>query len=434
MSRYSIKSVILLALVSTHFSYADATADMFEGMEDAMIMEAILSEDVGDINRSKETYEGLYEITGNKEYLIQESKLSLMEKSGLSHSVNNLLKWTKAHPKDKDRALYRLLSALYVEQDLLKDAENIADKYLLTDDAPIDDQVAVAALKSELGKPIEALAILDKVYSQSWDETALMMQVDIKERQMLDIDSAIEIINTHIAKYDKTDDVSVGVYFKLIELYSKKKQLDKVIDVYKKLYHQDPQAYFLDKIIETSLYINDLDGVVAFLEKDGGHENRLFKFYKKQKEYQKAINLARKFYKKKSDPKWLAEEAILIYEKTKAKLKSQMPETLKKMQSLFGQALEDGLADSTYLNYYGYILIDHDLDLDGGIDLVRRSLLKEPKNIYYLDSLAWGFYKKGKCKEAAEIMKKISDSKRVEEEIWNHWSLIERCISNRNGK
>ena len=52
-------------------------------------------------------------------------------------------------------------------------------------------------------------------------------------------------------------------------------------------------------------------------------------------------------------------------------------------------------------------MIDFDIDVKKGISLVKSALKTSPNNIAYLDSLAWGYYKLNRCKEALDIMKKV---------------------------
>jgi len=79
------------------------------------------------------------------------------------------------------------------------------------------------------------------------------------------------------------------------------------------------------------------------------------------------------------------------------------------------------------LNYYGYLLIDHDIDVEKGIVLVQRALELEPNSPFYLDSLAWGLYKQGKCFEANEIMKFFGEQI-YEEEVLEHIEAIKKCL------
>ena len=85
------------------------------------------------------------------------------------------------------------------------------------------------------------------------------------------------------------------------------------------------------------------------------------------------------------------------------------------------------LNDSVYLNYYGYLLIDHTIDVKKGIALVERALKLEPDSPYYLDSLAWGYYKLGECQKAYDIMKDFDESI-SEPEVLSHINAIKQCL------
>ncbi len=54
----------------------------------------------------------------------------------------------------------------------------------------------------------------------------------------------------------------------------------------------------------------------------------------------------------------------------------------------------------------------------------------KPNNSYYLDSLAWGYYKLNMCRKALNAMKKVIDIEGIEEEdIAMHWRAIQKCES-----
>ena len=421
MSWNPIKSIICCLVASTALS--TAATEVPADTEDTLIIKALLDEEAGKLSESKVLYETLYALTGKKEYLLQEAKDTLLQKSDPGHSIDNLVQWITAHPENRDVALYRMLVALYIQQGSLVDAENVADAYLSVG-TPAEDQMAVAALKLELKKPDEAAALFRKAYLQKEDEKILLQLGMVLEKNLHHPQEAILLLDKHIKAHK---DSSIGIYFKLIELYAKEKNLEKVEELYKKLYKKDPQKYFLQKIIEISLYRNDIDGVIAFLEQNRGNEEILFTFYKEKKKYEKAIDIAKKLYKTTQNVKWLAEQGMLVYERAKQS-RAIDPKALKKMQRLLEEALKKGLNDALYLNYYGYTLIDHDLDIDRGISLVKRALEQEPANTYYLDSLAWGLYKSGQCDKAYEIMKQVVAKEGLgEEEIKTHWDLTRKC-------
>lgn len=51
-------------------------------------------------------------------------------------------------------------------------------------------------------------------------------------------------------------------------------------------------------------------------------------------------------------------------------------------------------------NYLGYMYIDRGKKLDKSIKLIKKAIEIEPENGYFVDSLGWGYYKKGMLEEA----------------------------------
>lgn len=87
------------------------------------------------------------------------------------------------------------------------------------------------------------------------------------------------------------------------------------------------------------------------------------------------------------------------------------------------------------LNYYGYTLIDMNHspeELDKGIAMVDEALAtektKEPTEAY-LDSKAWGLYRKGKFAEALDVMKQIKSPRFDEDYVyWEHLLTIQEAL------
>ncbi|MBN2823839.1 MAG: hypothetical protein JXQ76_00830, partial [Campylobacterales bacterium] len=101
---------------------------------------------------------------------------------------------------------------------------------------------------------------------------------------------------------------------------------------------------------------------------------------------------------------------------------------LNKVAQYFEKAIKLGMNESIYLNYYGFTLIDEELNIERGIELIQKALKNEPTNAYYLDSLAWGYYKKKECDKAYDIIKKlINDYGEFEDEIKIHYEKIKNC-------
>ncbi|WP_291321880.1 tetratricopeptide repeat protein [Desulfonatronospira sp.] len=83
------------------------------------------------------------------------------------------------------------------------------------------------------------------------------------------------------------------------------------------------------------------------------------------------------------------------------------------------------------LNYVGYTLAEQDRDLDRALILIKRALELEPGNGYYIDSLAWVYYQKGKYQEAWEEILRAVEQVDDDPVIWEHYGDIAKALSKR---
>jgi tetratricopeptide (TPR) repeat protein len=423
---------ILLVVTTSLLSNAAATVNggsmplpIPTSSEDVMIVQAVLSEEAGDLNASRDMYEKLFTLTGNKEYLIQEAQDALSQKYDQGRSIANLTRWVTRHPTDHDKTLYLVLAALYLQTNALSDADEIVDAYLTQGEVDPRDLEEFGALKIQLGEYADALRLLQKAYEQSPTEENALQMAALYLLKLHQPEEAAEVLEKQIANDPET---TMATYFKLIEIYAKAFKLKRVLNLYEKLYRKDPQKYFLQKIIEISLYRKDAAGLLHFLETTKGNDEILFGIYKDNELFDKALAVVDKLYARTRKPFWLAEKAMLVYEKAQ-KAHKVTPEVLRQMRQLFEDAFAKGVKKGIYLNYYGYTLIEHDLDVDKGIGLVRRALGRDPNNVFYLDSLAWGLYKKGQCHKAWTLMQRVIKQERLRDqtEIKDHLKAINAC-------
>ena len=101
---------------------------------------------------------------------------------------------------------------------------------------------------------------------------------------------------------------------------------------------------------------------------------------------------------------YLALEAMLIYENAQNRNNIIL---LRQVTNKFEEVVKKS-NNALYWNYYGYLLIDHSLDIKKGMQCVQEALKQEPKNPYFLDSLAWGYYKLNDCKNAQIVIGEIA--------------------------
>jgi len=90
---------------------------------------------------------------------------------------------------------------------------------------------------------------------------------------------------------------------------------------------------------------------------------------------------------------------------------------LNKAEECYREALSLESNNPVTLNNLAYLLIDKDLNLNEGLDLVETALKLKPDNSRFLHTKGWGLYKQGKSREALEILQRSWDLKPVYDHI-----------------
>jgi len=387
--------------------------------EDELIVQGLLFDEYKAYEMSRKVFAKLYDDTGAKEYLFREMTASLLGNTHIVNSIDRLKLWDKKNPNTIE--VKRLLIPLYLTNRQVKEAK-VEAEFLIEASNEAKDLDLASNPYLYSGEFKKAIDLLNKAYVKSSNEDVLLRMVVIMDEYMQERKKAIQLLETHRRMNLM---VSNQLYFKLLSLYVKENNIDGVLEMYKVLYENDKKDEYLTKIIEAYAYKLDINGAIVFLEKNNGDDRILYDLYKSKKYFDKAVKLADKFYKKDKNPRWLAEKAILTFEKAKDKNDKQM---IKQVVAYFDKALSQGVDDSIYLNYYGYTLIDKDIDIKKGMKIISDALVQQPDNTYYLDSLAWGYYKEKACDKAYDMMKKVVDMEGLDQpEIAEHWDAIQKC-------
>ncbi len=80
-----------------------------------------------------------------------------------------------------------------------------------------------------------------------------------------------------------------------------------------------------------------------------------------------------------------------------------------KAEPNFRKALELYPDQPQVLNYLGYSWVDMNMNLEEGLDLIRRAVASRPNDGYIVDSLGWAYYRLGRFEEAVtELERAVS--------------------------
>lgn len=387
-------------------------------IEDELIMRAIWHEQQGDFKRSNELYNRLYKETNNEEYLLKESMTALYT-GEKSKNISDLKAYAKQKPNDIK--IQRLLLSSLLNEKRYEEAKDVAKELILKSSEAIDYELA-ANPYIYTAEYKEATRLLSEAYIKTSNEEILIKISTLLANYMKDVPAAIIRLEGHRVSKGCGEKVCL----QLLDIYAQQNDMDKLISVYESLYRETKDEIYAEKLIDAYLYKKEYPKAVSFLKSEYDNKELLYALHIEKKEYKKAVELSKVLLTETKDPKWHAEAAMALYESASDKDDKAM---LEEVVNSFEKALNAGVENSVYLNYYGYTLIDKELDVPKGIMIIKKALMMEPDNTYYLDSLAWGYYKLNECDEAYSVMKKVINIEGLkEEELIEHWDAIsEKC-------
>ena len=410
--------LLMGCLPNAKIAFVDNSYQEVNNQEDIYIIQAYAALDMGDYKTARENLQKAYELTKNKEYLREIIGLLVLEKDFLK-AKNAAKDYLKVSPKDEKvrQALVEILGSMGDLQGAVQEVQ-----ILLKNNASVQNLEIASSVYFLQKDYSRALEYLQKAYEISKDEKILDKIVSIHLLFFKDRNKAIMVYETHIKKYG----ISKNVGEKLALIYLEDKRFLEAARNYEKLYKATQEQKYARFALEIYIKGQYLTKAERFLEQNPSIQSRdemLLEIYRLNKETTKSIQLLQKLYKKSGNVDYLALEAMILYENSTNKNQA----FLKKIVGKFEEVLKKS-DNSLYWNYLGYLLIDHNLDVKKGIQCVQKALEKEPQNPYYLDSLAWGYYKQKDCKNAKEIINKISKEEREKEkEIFEHFRVIEKC-------
>ncbi|HFS82586.1 MAG TPA: hypothetical protein ENK71_01320 [Epsilonproteobacteria bacterium] len=386
--------------------------------EDSLIVYALWFDEQNQYAQSREIYADLYDRTGAKEYLFREATASLMSKSYVYETITRLQEWEQKYSESLETK--RLLIPLFLTVNEKYQAKQESE-YLLERSGNLGDLELASNSFLYTGEFRRALDLLLQVYEETLNENILLRIAMVMDEYTDQRKEILPLLESHRRIHGGSE----ALYLKLIQLYIKEKNIEALLTTYKALYANYPTEEYMHKILFVFGYKRDVEGAIAFLEENPGYEMILYDLYKVNKVFDKALDLLDTFYKSDHNAKWLAEKAVLLFEQAEHKDDKAM---LDSVVDYFELAMKQGVDDSLYLNYYGYTLIDKEYDVKKGVDIIEEALKQQPDNTFYLDSLAWGYYKQNRCEEAYEVMKGVVEAEGLgEPEIAQHWDAIQKC-------
>lgn len=271
---------------------------------------------------------------------------------------------------------------------------------------------------------LKAYELFEKAFEMNKSANTFFNLTNILYYNLLKKEEAIN----KIEQYIQLNGHDFNLSMQLLAFYEREQKTEKIVPFLKEMYYEyktNNETLELNKtkVLLVKYIVKDNVGMaIDFLEENQEEDEILLNLYKITNQPQKAYDVLQSLYTKSNNMNYLAQQAILEFE---------MEEDKKKILNGVVMKFEKVLTtidNHIYQNYLAYILIDYDLNIQRGVFLVKKALEKDPKNIAYLDTLAWGEYKLKNCQEAFKQMKKVVDEIGLDDpEIKMHWQKIKEC-------
>ena len=389
--------------------------------EDIYILSALDYEQNGNLKVAAELFYILYQKSEKKEYLYRSLNNTLYAKE-----FQRVIDTIDKENDTKDSSLLRIKTLALINLNRLDEALKLAD-ILVKQTSLTQDYLLISSIYTKQTKYDMAVKYLESAYAKNFDENvldkmAIILYVNLGRKK-----DAIAQLETH----SRIIGCSELICHRLIGFYSNENNIDGILQTYLRLYKVNNNPEIAEKIVQIYGYKKEYKSLVLFLEESKTDNESLLQLYSMTKDYTKAYHLADKLYEESGDIEFLGQSAVFEYESYKRSDKKVMlTRVVSKLEKVVHQ-------DNTplYKNYLGFVLIDHDIDVKKGMTYIKDVLKVNPNSAYYLDSLAWGYFKLGECQKALSIMNKVVTLDGGNDpEVKLHVKKINKCIQNKKGK
>lgn len=405
----------LLTLILIAFFYIHTFAK-----NEKEIIQALIYEEYSEYKNACEIYTKLFKDNNESIYLYKALFLAL------SYDLKQKEELLKASKDFLNLPSIVRLHAIYAfEQGNYQKAEDYTFK-LIKQEQDYKNYELLGDIYAKKGLFTKAIKAYNQAYKLFAYENLLLKIANLNIR-VNNINQAKE----QLEKFKKDYGNSLKICTLLLKIYQKQNDTQASIQILNDLYKISNDIKYIYATIDLLNKEKKYTQALKIAQEYNLNTDIKVYLYTQMKNYKEAYEEALKQYELNQNKKYLAMAAILEFESyidQKSK-KITNKERLKSILKKFDESV-DIRSEALYQNFYGYTLIEYDIDIKKGIELVSWALEQEPNNIYYLDSLAWGYYKLNECDKAYDILQIVLKDKDFvnSDESKEHIKAIKKCL------
>ncbi|MCX2683222.1 ATP-dependent nuclease subunit B [Campylobacter sp. MIT 21-1685] len=423
MYRNLLFIVVLLFLIScarnqsiVFENYKEQRSNAF----DLQVMKAYNYEYFGEALKARDEFLNLFKQHKILYFLENAFILTLVNDLDKKEELNTLV---KSYRNESDTL--KRLSALYALNSYnVKEAQRLLNELLEKKDNDPRNFELQADIFVRQNQFKEALKYYKLAFEQIQTEDLLLKLVGVYG--LLD---QVKQIQNLLEDFRKENGCTLKTCVLLAKIYNDEQNVSGLEELYKELYILTGNHDFALSLVELlNTQGKQEEALKIALEYNLDDEVKLY-LYQNLKQFDEAKVLSLRMYQKDKRKEYLLRAAIFEFEAAQ-NTKNVTQQVLHSVTQKFSSAIES-TSDPLYLNYYGYLLIDYDLDVKKGMKLVGLALAKDEENLYYLDSLAWGYYKLKQCDKALMILEKTFFNQEFanSQESKSHIEAIKLCLA-----
>ena len=416
---FILVALFFVACSQTIVSYPDYKEHKSKEF-DLRLMKAYNYEYFKQYLNARDEFLALYKDYKNELFLESAFFISLFNNLDKQAQLNDLAKIYY----DKNDNLKRLSVIYALNLGDLNEATKLTEELLKkdrTDFRTLELYGDILVKKNELKK---AAKHYRAAYNQTGSDETLTKLIELYS--ILNDSSNLKIILENVRK---TKGCSLKTCALLAKIYYDEKNENGLKELYIELFNITSNESFILALIELLNSKGQAQKALdVALEYNVNDDIKLF-LYQNLKRFDEALKLSLKLFEKTKDKQYLSKAAVFEYEKASFE-KNINDEVINSVSKKFEESVDEN-SNALLLNYYGYLLIDTNRDVKKGIKLVELALKKDPHNFYYLDSLAWGYYKLKDCSKAWEFLKQTLVDKEFSSsnESKEHIRAIKACLN-----
>lgn len=392
----------------------------------AMVQLAEMYEQMRDFPNAAKAWQKALDLSGGNPEIKRQLANTLVMSDQLDEAIQVYNELVEDEPKDLGSVLR--LSQIYRQKRDFAKAREFSAKARELDNTNLDVRFNDVILLEAEGKSTEALAamkeMLDATARRTYLPSEKAARISLLERygQML---RNYEQYEEAVKAFDEIQNLDIAtagkVQAQIVETYRQAKNYTKANTLATEFLEKNPNDRMMRRV--QGLMLAEMgkaaEGAGVLVKLLDGTDDReihlaLANIWEKGKNYEEMGKSLAAAEKLSTSP----DDLETIYFMRGAMLEKQ--KKFDAAETEFRRILNVDPNNAGALNYLGYMLVDRNVRVSEGLEMIQRALEQDPHNGAYLDSLGWAYYRLDKLEDAEKYLRQAIEKTSKDPTVHDH--------------